>query len=309
MRSFAVAVAVALLHVTAVAQERPPIIDVHLHAHAADRFGEPGPPNPTTGAPSAAITDEALIQATLAVMRRYNIVLGIASSAQESVERWRLAAPDRIVGGVQIDVGFPMPDLARVRADVLNGQVGMIGEIGAQYLGLEPADSTLAPFFALAEELEIPVSIHTGISSPNTPYECCPAFRVALGRPLLLEPVLIRHPNLRVNLMHAGHPYLDETIALMSVYPNVYADVGAINWILPQDEFYRYLKALMQAGLGRRIMFGSDQMVWPEVISRAIDAIEEAPFLSEEQRRDIFYNNAARFLRLSEEEMARHHDP
>jgi uncharacterized protein len=36
-------------------------------------------------------------------------------------------------------------------------------------------------------------------------------------------------------------------------------------------------------------------------------AREEAPFLSREQKRDILYNNAARFLRLSEEEIARHH--
>jgi uncharacterized protein len=38
----------------------------------------------------------------------------------------------------------------------------------------------------------------------------------------------------------------------------------------------------------------------------AIARIESAPFLSAEQKRDIFYNNAARFLRLSEEEMRRH---
>jgi uncharacterized protein len=55
------------------------------------------------------------------------------------------------------------------------------------------------------------------------------------------------------------------------------------------------------------VMFGSDQMVWPGVIERSIVVIEEAPFLSEEQKRDILYNNAARFLRLSEAEIARHH--
>jgi uncharacterized protein len=54
-------------------------------------------------------------------------------------------------------------------------------------------------------------------------------------------------------------------------------------------------------------MFGSDQMVWPGLIEPSIEIIEETPFLSEEQKRDIFYNNAARFLRLSEEEIARHH--
>lgn len=45
-------------------------------------------------------------------------------------------------------------------------------------------------------------------------------------------------------------------------------------------------------------MFGSDQMHWPETIGRAVDAIESAEFLTAEQKRDIFYNNAARFLRL-----------
>ena len=43
------------------------------------------------------------------------------------------------------------------------------------------------------------------------------------------------------------------------------------------------------------------------MIERSIAIIEEAPFLSDEQKRDILYNNAARFLRLSEEEIARHH--
>lgn len=63
----------------------------------------------------------------------------------------------------------------------------------------------------------------------------------------------------------------------------------------------------MEAGFGDRVMFGSDQIVWPGVIERAVAVIREAPFLSEEQKRDILYNNAARFLRLSDEDIARHH--
>ena len=54
-------------------------------------------------------------------------------------------------------------------------------------------------------------------------------------------------------------------------------------------------------------MFGSDNMVWPETIGRSIDVIQQAPFLSEAQKRDIFYNNAARFLRLDAATIARHH--
>lgn len=54
-------------------------------------------------------------------------------------------------------------------------------------------------------------------------------------------------------------------------------------------------------------MFGSDQMVWPEALDYAIAGVETAEFLSDAQKRDILYGNAARFLRLGDEEIARHH--
>jgi predicted TIM-barrel fold metal-dependent hydrolase len=54
----------------------------------------------------------------------------------------------------------------------------------------------------------------------------------------------------------------------------------------------------MRAGLGTRILFGSDQMYWPEAIGMAVDAVEAAPFLTPAERRAIFYGNAVRFLRL-----------
>jgi hypothetical protein len=53
------------------------------------------------------------------------------------------------------------------------------------------------------------------------------------------------------------------------------------------------------------VRFGTSNIL--ALIERSIAVIEEAPFLSEAQKRDILYNNAARFLRLSEEEIARHH--
>jgi hypothetical protein len=46
-------------------------------------------------------------------------------------------------------------------------------------------------------------------------------------------------------------------------------------------------------------MFGSDQMVWPEAIGMAVQGIESAAFLTQEQKRDILYSNAVRFFRLS----------
>ena len=121
---------------------------------------------------------------------------------------------------------------------------------------------------------------------------------MSLGNPLLLEDVLVRHPKLRVYLMHAGEPWFEGTVAIMTTYPQVYADLGVLDWVYPPEVFYEYLQRLIRRGLGKQLMFGSDQMVWPEMIGRAIATIESAPGLTESQKRDILYNNAARFLRL-----------
>ena len=61
----------------AAAQTRQPIVDVHLHTHNADREGRPGLPNPVTGKPSAATTDDALMLAAFAEMRKFNIVAAV----------------------------------------------------------------------------------------------------------------------------------------------------------------------------------------------------------------------------------------
>ena len=79
--------------------------------------------------------------------------------------------------------------------------------------------------------------------------------------------------------MHAGYPYLQETKAIMYMYPQVYADLAAIDWLRPREEFHEYLRALVRAGFGKRLMFGSDQMVWPEGIGMAIEGIESPAFL------------------------------
>lgn len=71
--------------------------------------------------------------------------------------------------------------------------------------------------------------------------------------------------------------------------------------------FYRVLRALVGAGYGDRIMFGSDQMVWPGLIDAAVRSLQRSTFLTVRQRRDIFYNNAAPFLRLPDSTIARHH--
>ena len=76
---------------------------------------------------------------------------------------------------------------------------------------------------------------------------------------------------------------------------------STITWVVPRTAFYDYLPALVRAGLGRRLMFGSGQMRWPEKITAGIEAMQQAPFLTAEQKRDILINNASHFLGLDED--------
>jgi predicted TIM-barrel fold metal-dependent hydrolase len=289
-----------LINAQTVTNKKLPIIDMHMHSFSAGYMGDVNIPNPVTGRSSGTVSDEQLMQATLTEMHRYNIVKAVASGPLEVMYRWKSEEPKRIIGGVHFDEVTSLPDVEQLRQQFTAGKLGVLGELAAQYVGLTLTDSLFEPYLALAEELDIPVGVHTGLGPEGTPYTCCHKFRVTYGNPIFLEGVLIKHPKLRLYIMHGGWPYLEETIAIMAVYPQVYADLAVINWIIPREEFHEYLRSLIRAGLGKRLMFGSDQMVWPEAIGMAIKGIESATFLSEEQKRDIFYNNAAHFLRLKE---------
>ncbi len=306
-----------------------PIIDMHMHANKANFAGPPPIPYcihvdewpiGVTGANwlqtlmtdsscknklLSEKTDEDVMNKTFAIMKRRN-VYGVASG--RLIEQWKAAAPDRIIPSLNYrsDKNDPSPD--SVRKLVQSGKYRVYGEIMAQYRGVAPNDSSLDPYWAVLEEMNIPVGIHIGPTPLGAPY--IPGWekvRARLHSPLLLEEVLIKYPKLRLYIMHAAWPMIDELLALMWVHPQLYVDISGIITDYPKAEFSSYLKRINNAGFGNRVMYGSDQMVWPELLDIGIDIIEQADFLTPKQKRNILYNNAARFLQLSKEEIDKHH--
>jgi predicted TIM-barrel fold metal-dependent hydrolase len=173
-----------------------------------------------------------------------------------------------------------------------------MGEVGLQYQGMSPSDMSVDAYFALAEELDIPVGIHMGTGGSGRANVMMPKFRGSMGNPLLLEDALARHPKLRLWIMHAGYPMIDNLLTLLQANSHVYVDVAGLVWSYPLKEVHGYIRRIVEAGFEDRVMFGTDQMIWPGLMRASIGVIEGATYLTPEQKRDILYNNAARFLRL-----------
>ena len=304
----ALVVLIAAFAAEADAQRRP-VIDMHLHAYTDLPPGVPADwaDRPEARALTAPQDAEKHMRATLEEMDRYNVVLAVVSGPEEAIRAWHEAAPGRFIGGAFLgNDGLPEHSVDSLRALVEEGTIGILGELGLQYYGIEPADPRLTPYYDYLEESGVPLALHTGLGPPGGPHSFAPDFRVTLGRPSLFEPVIATRPDLRAYLMHAGWPYLEEMKAMMYIYPNLYADVGVLAWALTKEAFYAALRELIDAGFEDRLLFGTDQMLWPGALGIAVEAVEAAPFLSENQKDGLLYENAARFLGLSEVEIAEH---
>jgi uncharacterized protein len=225
-------------------------------------------------------------------------VTAVVFGTPESVQKWKDAAPGRVIPGTNFEAAGKRLPVDQVRESFAKNGFRVMGEIGLQYQGVSPSDLSVDQYFALAEELDVPVAIHMGTGGSGRANITRPTFRGSKGDPLMLEELLARHPKLRVQVMHAGYPMIDNMLTLLQANSHVYVDVAGLIWSYPLKEVNRYIERLVDAGFEDRVMFGTDQLVWPGLMAYSIGVIQNAEYLTPEQKRDILYNNAARFLRL-----------
>lgn len=274
-----------------------PVIDIHVHSYDRDGRFDARVPNPGDARPMTVFNGADHARATAAALRQAGVVRGIVGGATRTTDD-RIVAydPARLRAGFQIDDIPDAATLAEIRGRHAAGKLAMIGEVEYQYAGIRHDDPRLEPLWALAEELDVPIAVHSGSGPAGIVYHGQPLHRERIGDPASFEEVLVRHPKMKLIIMHAGWPFLDDTVALLSAYPQVYVDLGALDWAEPRPMMDHYLQQLLTYGFGKRILFGSDQMVWPEGTAQAIARFRTAPYLTPEQRQDIFFTNAVRLF-------------
>jgi predicted TIM-barrel fold metal-dependent hydrolase len=166
-----------------------------------------------------------------------------------------------------------------------------VTEMGFRGLKLYPTyqhfyanDSRLYPLYAKAQELAIPVMIHTGSSIFR-------GARLKYGDPLYMDDVAVDFPELTLLMVHSGRGFwYDRAYFLAKLHANLYMEISG----LPPQKLLDYFPELER--VADKVIFGSD---WPGMphIKRNIEMIRGLP-LSEEAKEKILGGNAARILGL-----------
>ena len=143
-------------------------------------------------------------------------------------------------------------------------------------------DPRMYPLYAKAQELGVPMLVHTGSSVFK-------GARIKYGDPLHLDDVAIDFPNLTIVMAHSGRPFWYEQAFWMArQHKNVYMELSG----LPGTKLLSYFPDLER--LADKVIYGSD---WPgnPYLRRNVEAILALP-LRDETKEKILWRNAARLL-------------
>ena len=272
------------------------VIDMHMHSYTVKDFWVGKARN---GFESSRTTKEHLEQ-TIQKMNQHKIEYAVICGTIESIDRYT-KADKRFIPGYQ-DYEDTLIPVRQFEEYIQSGKIKVFGEVMAVYKGMTLADSLYQPYLAICEKYGVPVAYHSGGSFPNAQQSGWPKYRIAFGDPFLIEDVLVKYPKLKLYLMHAGENFYENSLRMMDGYPNLYADLGVELWLHPLTKDYgtKFLKSAKEYGFLDRVMFGSDQMVWPEAISSSIDFLNAMDFLTKNEKEMILYKNAKKFLGIKD---------
>lgn len=218
------------------------------------------------------ITPEELIQQ----MDEYNVEKSVISTypigeSIEAVDKY----PDRLVGAAWVN---PMETGA---VDIIRDAVKNHGFLAIKLHPLSHAylanDECVFPIAELAQELDIPLMIHTGHPPFSLPWS--------------VAQLADRYPGVTMVQIHMGHGngmYVQSAIDMAKKYPNLYLETSGMPMHTKIREAYQEVGA-------HRIMWGLDAPFHHPTVEMQRTIVSG---LTDSQLEDVFYNNAKKLLKL-----------
>ena len=200
--------------------------------------------------------------------------------------------PDVFIGFCSVD-----PRKGKAAVEELERSVLSLGLRGLKlhpiHQAFFPDDPAFIPLFAKAEELGIPVIMHSGYAAAGANAPGGGGFELAYSRPIPhVDSLAARHPDLTIIMAHPAWPWIQEQVAVALHKSNVFIDLSG--WAP------RYIpKELISEASGRlrkKILFGSDYPYISPVTW--LEQFQELD-IRDGSRPLILHDNAARILNLA----------
>ncbi|HEV8711523.1 MAG TPA: amidohydrolase family protein [Candidatus Binatia bacterium] len=149
------------------------------------------------------------------------------------------------------------------------------------FFDLPPNDPIYYPLYAKCIELDLPISVNTGLPGPPKPGEC--------QNPLYLDRVCYFFPELKISMAHGADPRWSIAIRLMIKYKNLHLMTSAYAPKYFPPELIQFMNTRGQD----KIIFASDHPVLP--MERGISEAKELD-LREGVLDKFLYQNAERLF-------------
>ena len=177
----------------------------------------------------------------------------------------------------------------------LERAVKELGAIGAKFhpslQDFYPSDDRHFKLWEKAAELQIPCLFHTGTSGIGAGQPGGQGIKLDPARPIHLDIVAARFPELRIIAAHFGWPWHLELIAMALHKTNIYIELSGWSPRYYPAELVREIGGRLQD----RTLFGSDYpFIKPARVLDELDALELKP----QAKVKILRENAARLLKL-----------
>lgn len=122
-------------------------------------------------------------------------------------------------------------------------------KLGPTYQHFHAHDARALALLEVANEYRLPIIWHQGTTFT-------PAAIAEYARPLDLDLVARRFPDLPMVIAHCGHPWAEEAASVIRRHPNMYMDVSALDtrpW-----QFAQSLASAFEYRVFDKLLFGSD---------------------------------------------------
>ncbi len=197
--------------------------------------------------------------------------------------------PDKFIGIAGID---PLKKKKVVQEIQRSYEIGLRGiAIRPFMFQIRPTDKKMYPIYSTCVELDIPIWFHMSINySTNT---------MEVERPIYLDVVAQKFPELKIIAGHGGWPWVNEMVAVAWRNPNIYIDIASYlpKYLGMQGTGWEPLMHYGNTVLQDKILFGSTWLFMGLSIKQLADEVKKLP-LKEKVKEKWLYSNAVRFFNI-----------